>query len=483
METLYETDKRTQETANETVVTAKSNFLSLVEEIYKAPNKPQGYKGTVASMLWMYFSKTSKKKNTWRRAALKELLMHLFIKECYEILNTIAYVEVLYRISAFGNRYVNNITEWEPASQLPEEQLKSLIKHSFEYYQTPDFLISSFFEEQKKYMLWYVQLGAGKSVQKLIGLPFGFTKKMAHEFKKTPEGFSVAQALIRAQAIGYGASDSQTEQMIWSGLTRVEGHEQFWSTVVHFFARHEIAFNEIDEILAYLSFVIERNAAYTMQGRTLDALKRQTEEWRNHMNNLREEQNYMRWESSNIPAFSLGKIIDNKKVTYKIIELLDSRELYVEGYDMHHCVASYADDCFIGDSAIFSMRKYSDDKVEKLATIEIEPQTKELIEVQAKYNEMISSEAQEILELWIERVNITIEEVGAVPNEMERNPETLEGINNTIQDIIPVRDWVEEVRLKRETRSEINLEVEVSLPKIGIGIFFIVRLIWWYVNL
>ncbi len=315
-------------------------YTLLVEEIYQAHNKPQRYKGTIASMLWMFFSKMSKKRNSWKRGTFRMLLLHLHSEGCYTILRKIEYVEVLSNMSSFGNRLVRDINDWKKETHEAEKQLQSLIEFCFAKYSTPEFLVSSFYGGSKKYMLWYVQLGKGSSVKELSGMEIELTSRMAHEFKRTPKGYSVPQALRRAQAIGYGANKVIAETIAWSSLSRMYGNEVFWNTVVHFFAKHEqVPLDKMGEVLDYLSFSIRENQMYSMKGRALNALIRQSDQWHRRMYMQRNAENYVAWKSSKIKSLNYKITRNDVVVHYKTVELLNSQELYEEGYDMCHCVA------------------------------------------------------------------------------------------------------------------------------------------------
>ena len=160
----------------------------------------------------------SKKRNTWKRATFKELLLHMYAQGCYKVLRNPIYVEVLINISTYGLKMVRPVQRWQRPSFDPEEQLEDLIDHCFAKYPTPVFLISSFYESSLRHQLWYVQLGSGRSVKSLNGLPEEFTAKMMHEFRNTPQGFSVSEAIVRARALGYGATEQITMELTRSKL-------------------------------------------------------------------------------------------------------------------------------------------------------------------------------------------------------------------------------------------------------------------------
>ena len=145
----------------------QSSFIQLVEKIDRENNKPTRYKRTIETMLLEFFGKTSKKRYTWKRETFKRLLIHLYNQKCYAILRDYNSVEVVHKMSSFGNKIVRNIEDWKQEGFEKEEQLKSLIQHCFAIYEIPAFLESSFFRSDKKYMLWYIQIGRGKSIKEL----------------------------------------------------------------------------------------------------------------------------------------------------------------------------------------------------------------------------------------------------------------------------------------------------------------------------
>lgn len=398
METLY----KTKAPELGALSNKRSKYITLVEKVYQSENKPQGYKGTIESLLWSSFSKMSKTRNTWKRDTYKMLLLHLYNQGCYRVLKTPYYIEVLMRISTFGIKMVRPVESWKRPSFDPDEQLEDLIDFCFAKYPTPVFLATAFYTVSLRHQLWYVQLGVGKSVKELNGIPAYFTSKMGHEFRNTPRGYDVHQALIRARALGYGATHKVADQLAWSRLTEVQGNDVFWGTVIQFFSNQKhLAHWDLLKLLEYLEMRIQRSRRYTMKGRTLKALENQAQEWHLEMQKMRNEANYISWPSSGILPLSFEVIKDNTKtVTYKTVELLNSDVLYEEGYDMNHCVADYIDDCYEGSSAIFSLRKYSGENMKKVATIEINLESLEILQIEGNCNTPPPSEALIAIQSW-----------------------------------------------------------------------------------
>lgn len=384
--------------------TKHSSYVALVEAVFNENNQPQRYKGTVESMLREFFFKTSKKKYTWKRETFKKLLIHLYDQKCYALLRSYKHVEVIHNISAFGNKIVRDIYGWENNNFNADEQISSLLKYCFTKYETPQFLEQSFYYSHKLHMLWYVQLGSGKSVKDLSQLQVKLTHKMAHEFRDAPTYFEVNEALRYAQALGYGATKQAAKLIAFSRLSIIrDGQEEFWSTVVQFFAKIErLETNELNQMVDYLSFKFREDAAFSMKGRTFNALLHQTNDWHRRMYINRDVGRVLSWKSSGIQPLNKVEIVNGRKIVYKTIELQNSIELYDEGMAMQHCVAEYDEDCSDGTCSIFSLQMQEEGKaLERLATLEVEFPRMEIVQAKAKYNQEPNEKALEMMNHWI----------------------------------------------------------------------------------
>src|SRR5690606_1010019 len=130
-----------------------------------------------------------------------------------------------------------------------------------------------------------IQMGRGDSIKKLSGFPVAFTGKMAHEFRNTPSDMSVNKAIRRAQALGFGAEKQRAELIAWSALSDSFENEAFRTELMKFFAtaKGEISLDVFQTVLEYVFYMRAQNAAFTMKGRTWDALLRQAVEWEREM--------------------------------------------------------------------------------------------------------------------------------------------------------------------------------------------------------
>ena len=92
----------------------------------------------------------------------------------------------------------------------------------------------------------------------------------------------------------------------------------------------------------------------------------------------------------------LDENINNEGEEFVIKELLSSYELYLEGKKMMHCVSLYEKKCITGVSAIFSLTKEN----KECLTIELDLQSKRIIQARGKQNRAATNKELEILNLW-----------------------------------------------------------------------------------
>ena len=396
------------ETTAIAITNKTTGFEALVERAYREQNTFQGFEGTLESAVRVHFSRMSTQNHVWKRDAFRQLLLMMYAKKCYAVLRNPSYIEVLANISAFGNKTIMNIDDWTKDSLVAEGQLKSLIRHCFAKYEVPAFMENVFSGDRKVYMLWYIQLGRGDSVQQLAAFPVKFTAKMAHEFRQTPDDYTVGQAIRRAQAIGFGATAERAEAIAWSSLSAGFEYEDFYGTVVRFIVNveQEVAFDVLQNVLEYIAAMRAENISFNMKGRTWDALVRQSAEWHIAMAKKREAEGRCQWSSAPINNY----VVADEDCTIKIVQLTTSEALYEEGAEMSHCVADYESACRDGVTAIFSAKKFTEGKedFDTLATVEVDLENMEIIQAQAKYNEMICETAHAIIGEWAFREKLAM---------------------------------------------------------------------------
>ncbi len=387
-------------------------FPAMVERIFEGKERTYYQHHTIAYILESLFSSLSNKRQSIRRKAFKELLHHLFKQRCTKLLRSEASLQAIYQIAWFSSAYQSDINDWKRNSHNPEKQVKDLVKHCFATYYVPAFMYEAWFNTNRKYMSWFIDLGRGNSVKSLTKVPVRLTKKGAHYFLQAPASYTVEMALRSAQALSYGTDALVAERIAHSSLSRNNfEQENFWETVIQFFMKQTMLdFNKMNEILDYLADCIRNNHNYSIKGRTITSLTRQSDEW--HVAQAIHSASTVDLFTWN-PLLNSSLIIrtkqekDTKK--YRLFELCSSKELIAEGKKMNHCVASYARSCVVKVTSIFTLRCTSFLKgSETLATIEVHTGSQTIVQAKARFNKPISAIAKKIINDWAAQHDLKI---------------------------------------------------------------------------
>lgn len=379
-------------------------FRAMVERAAQQPAGLLGHDGTIEGAIKVAFAQMGNR--AWRRDTFRDLLLLMHSKKCYRLLQNPENITVLANISAFGDKMVNTPTTWRVDALAPEKQLSSLIRHCFAKYEVPEFMEYTFAGTNRIHMLWYVQLGRGDSVKNLSGFPVAFTSRLANIFRQTRNEFTIPQGIRRAQALAYGATEHVADVVAWSSISGNFEDETFRAEAIRFVAmvREDIAIDIMEEVWEYVFAIRAQNRAYTFKGRTWAAVCRNAKEWHLDMIRRKEAANFRKWDRRMLNDFTL----ETEMATFKVVQLTNSVELYEEGYEMSHCVADYVQACLDGISAIFSLRKHVKGQAdfERLATIELQRETRRIVQAQAQYNDDICEEAEMVILKWAEQENI-----------------------------------------------------------------------------
>ncbi|WP_420571061.1 PcfJ domain-containing protein [Kordia sp.] len=379
-------------------------FPAMVEKIFEGKERTKYEDNSLASILESHFNGLHKRKQKRKREAFRDLLLFLYKKRCTKLLRNREFLNALYQIAWFSGNYVREIHTWKRNSHNADKQLRSIIKHCFAKYEVPAFMYEAWLDVNRKYIAWFIDLGRGQSVKTLSKVPVKLTKKGAHQFLQAPANYTIEMALRRAQALAFGNDELLAQRIACTALSRNDfQHEPFWETVIQFFMKQTMLdFNKMTEIIDYVSYCIRQDNAYSIKGRTITSLTRQSDEWHTEQAIHRASMvEVFTWK----PTLNSSFIVTNKSErdvkTYRLFELCSSKELIVEGRKMNHCVASYARSCCVKVTSIFSLRCISFSKGhEILATIEMDIRSQTIVQAKARFNKPITPIAKKIMKDW-----------------------------------------------------------------------------------
>ncbi len=314
-------------------------------------------------------------------------------------------VHAVYNVFRFRQYWRNSISGWQPCEVGGSNQFIELVDHLICKYKVPAFLYNAFSDSgDQLYMQWFVHLAGGGKVREMKNLPVKLTQKMAHYFTLAPEKLQVTQALRWAQVRGSGGEEKLASRVAYSWIgTKPFGDEVFWESFIQLLSGDGMFNHEkLTELIDYVRETRRADPGYVLKGRTLQSLLRQSDKWHGTYKQLNGNWSW-------IPCGIGGLKVERKTEKVIMEELTEGKRLVEEGRAMKHCVASYAQACVKGRTAIFSLRKYSEGVlINTLATIEVNLFLRSVVQAKAKMNHPIPGEARKYMEQWAGKNGLSI---------------------------------------------------------------------------
>jgi hypothetical protein len=369
-------------------------------------------------------------KDKIERERVKEAL-EFFVKiKAYKMLKE--YNKTISQILKMNLFWVRDISTWEWTSRNTYKQTKSLIEHLFCKYEVPEFMFQVWTEKNlnNKHLEWFFQLASGESARNLLKFPIPITKRMAHEFINTPfPGYSIDDAIRRSQVLSMGGEPRLADAIMMSRLRHEFTNNDFWATVIQFFINTPmINLDEVGAIIDYINekkytqtrVVVDGIATYrpempgfTMKGRNVETLIRDTHEWHKELNRLRRQAGATgsyhykpdltsKWQRSLVKPFKFVEGKNEKQKIWNILEITNASDLYDEGKSMHHCVYSYLSSCISGKCSIFSLKLFGI----SMATIEV--RDSRAVQIRGSHNKKPDDKEIAIINNWSKEENIEI---------------------------------------------------------------------------
>lgn len=344
-----------------------------------------------------------------------------------KLLKEIKYVKGVMALTRDAERWARPIEEWCPTTHNPQRQFSSLARHLWARYHVPLFMDNAWLQGDAIEQGWFKHIGAGESIRTADHLPISLTKRMAHRLLTAPDAYTPKEALRWAQVQSLGGDRRLSDALLGTRLVREFGDDEFWLGVIRFFIRNPMLDPaQIGPIIDYiwnqkyenrLDFV-EAGVAeelgpeqpnFSMRGRTVDSLLRAVAAWHRRLGKEIKGGN-LQWKGSGVGEFASiegDKDSHNMRV-WRIRELLSSRELIAEGRHMRHCVASYASSCHRGLCSIWGLSIETGNGIERLLTIELNNQSKEIRQIRGRLNRLSTEQEEEVVRRWAAREGLTL---------------------------------------------------------------------------
>ena len=328
---------------------------------------------------------------------------------------------------------------WKPDNPdgTPEELFYSLVSHLLLRYAMPKFFFKVWYTGNETHIGWFLNVTNGNNIRTQKELPIVVTKKIAHLFMQAPAKYGVNQAFRYGQVLSLGGDMRVVEGVLRTPLVNNFENDEFWQSVIRFFIANPLLeashFRDVYDFI-YDQKYRNRDAIvvagvyqeigppqphFSMHGREPNTLMALIDRWHEelarevlvqpaHINAPANAPVYtyapapLSWVGCGIKPFEYRQ----NQEKYYIRELTTKEELFAEGKDMRHCVASYASRCGTGDIAIFSMTHANKKTAERLVTIELDLQSKTVSQARRCLNATPLPEERRIMGLWIKDNNL-----------------------------------------------------------------------------
>ncbi len=364
--------------------------------------------------LYKLYRKIENEKNQNIRVCFRETIYR--IEEMGFDLQNEQTLVMICNIAMHSEQIIHPVKKWKPEcdERNVNDQLSDLITYCFTFYEVPAFLNRVWrYKSMKQAREWYLKLTHGGSLRELEGAPIPVTKKMAHQLRQASEHLDVDSAFRWAQVKSMGANDELTTAILRSHLGRNKfRNEEYWKPVMEWMIRQNCPSAFVNDLIDWLYNSQYGADQISLQGRTLASAQRLSAAWHEEVAQQRMARMYpvtdLEWNACAVADWKLVPVQEVKVREYHIIQLCSSVELRKESQQMRHCVASYASRCNQGMSAIFSLREFiaGQELATTLATIEIVPRSRTVVQVRAIANASPSDQSWKIIRTWINDRNL-----------------------------------------------------------------------------
>jgi len=264
---------------------------------------------------------------------------------------------------------------------------------------------------------WYVVAARGGSLYK-AGLNPWLTRKEVHAFLNPPPDLGLDEAFWHAIARSYTSDAGVALCIARSKVAQSpRGEMAFWRTVARFFCAHPAPLETMDDVCDYLAECRRHDRGYSLEGRTLATLSRRMHEWhrdiaaverieairrRAHARGAAAPAADATWPGSPLSDWEWvpsAKDAKSKGERFVVRQLKRAEDLVMESRAMRHCVSTYAAKCIAGHASIWSLRRCTKDRIDRLLTIEVNRQDR-AVQVRGFANRVARPDERNVLQRW-----------------------------------------------------------------------------------
>lgn len=349
------------------------------------------------------------------------------------------YARALTWVSRCHAFFLRPLSTWEPRGKGHGTLFRSLCEHLFSKYKTPPFLWSSFFDTD--YSGFAVPLGAAaplvldsvrvpRLVPTAVALaggasfyeevksgrfPIPLTRKLCHDVLQTSVDYTFLQGVRLAQvrAVGGDLRLYRAWLKARGGQLHERELEEFWTTVLHWFAQNPMLDRTyVEPLCDYIANRRRDEPNFTMKGRSAAALIEAMNQWHDNLGRQK-----LARSAVYTPSGFRGAEFDRtqKRINgsecvdiWRIREILSLSDLAEEGRKQRHCVLSYSGSIERGAVSIWSMTHEDDTGNWHALTIEVVNQHKTVVQARGVCNRTATAQELNVLKSWADQNGLRV---------------------------------------------------------------------------
>lgn len=314
-----------------------------------------------------------------------------------------------------------------PKSKNDNVIFKSLFCHLLVPYRIPPAIdetisryVRYFLTDDSKEVEIMFHMIKGKGIHKFPRLILEMNSKMNFLLNQAPSHLRLPKAMWWAKIKSMGVSYSIASKLVDNLYININTEWSEWCDDLIFFLNRfpGIGKGDMKKILDFIiaqkkngihihlsnceeeAWVPALFPEFKFKGRTVASVLKFVEKWRAYIQIAKDAGVGGEFKISPIKSMR----IKQGKRLIRIRQITNLKNLALEGNKMNHCVATYAGECLNGTSSIWSMNEIlSVGKMKRLITIEVEEETKKVLQASGNSNRDLYEKEKRWLQMWAEK--------------------------------------------------------------------------------
>jgi hypothetical protein len=338
-------------------------------------------------------------------------------------------VDAVVNLSRFRWAHIRTAGDWPGTSASWQPAVCSLAQHLIGKYSVPAFLAASWYATDDPYAErkreWFVAHARGASFRSL-DLPIDMTRKMERIFLMSRDHLAIEQAMRRAELLALGASDELVRAVLATRSATDLGNVASWRDVWMFLIANArtIDHAQVGPMIDFVQAIRHERLAvetadgivlrdppqpsFSMKGRTVQSMLRLMQDWHR---SLGLGNGGLAWAPSPLQPMMIEEPSQDPAVpasVWQMMELTNGAQLRTEGMALHHCVVSYADQCWRGASRIWALRVHRGEKTRHVLTVEVDMKRRAVVQARGWRNRAPSGKPLRLLKDWTVRERLRL---------------------------------------------------------------------------